>query len=240
MKHTITVVATIAALAFSSIASAATPMLKPIPSPDQSVRFDKGTPTIETDLANSAVKVVPLRDMDHGSYQFMVAVVNKNLSQSGNFGVENITVTRANGVNVGVYSREVLEKRAKSRAMWSQIGMAMLAGAAAGAQSNNTYVHSYTPYGRYTTVINRPGLSNGQIATIGAGTAGIVLSQIRLEKTLEALGNEILQTTTIDPDGSYGGRVIIGKLGKMAPGETVTIDVEFNGEHHQFGFEPTK
>ena len=240
MKRIMLIAAALATMTVSTAANAKPLTLQPVQGENQSVRFDRGVPTVETDLPNSAVKVIPLRELDHGSYQFMIAVVNKNLNQSGNFGIENITITRQNGERVRVFSREELEKRAKSRAMWSQIGMAMLAGAAAAAQTNNTTIRSYTPYGTYTTVVHRPGLSGGQVATLGVGAAGIALTQVRLEKTLETLGNEILQTTTVDPDGSYGGRVIIGKMAKLKPGENIGIDVEFNGEHHLLAFQTVK
>jgi hypothetical protein len=58
--------------------------------------------------------------------QFKVAVFNAG-ENTFNFGVENIKFS-ANGADVGVFTREQLEKKAKKRAMWSQIGYAMLAG----------------------------------------------------------------------------------------------------------------
>lgn len=230
----------ITAFSMPDVAMARDANLKPIQTEYQTVRFEKGVPTIEGDMANSAVKLVPLPQMDHGSYQFMIAVYNKETGAVGNFGAENIRVTRADGSLVQVFSRQDLEKKAKNRAMWSQIGMAVLAGAAAAAQNNNTTINTYTPRGTYTTVIHRPGLSGGQIAAIGAGGAGIALSQMRLQQTLDQLGDEIIQTTTVDPDASYGGRIIIGKLKKQAKRELLTVDVEFNGENHIFQFEATK
>lgn len=240
IKKFLTAIIMAVMVATPGVAMAKEANIKPVQVESQSVRFDKGVPTVETDLSASAVKIVPLPQMDHGSYQFMVAVYNKQTGRTGNFGIENIKVTRADGSEVAVFSRQELERRAKNRAMWSQIGMAMLAGTAAAMQNNNTTISTYTPRGTYTTVINRPGLSGEQLATLGAGAAGIAISQMRLQETIDRLGDEIVQTTTIDPDASYGGRIIIDKIKKHAKNEVLTVDVEFNGEHHVFKFEARK
>lgn len=234
------IIAFAAMLALASPALAGDRTITPVPSEGQTIRYDRGVPTIETDMASSAVKVVPLPTQDHGSFQFMIAVYNKAASRTGNFGVENIRVTRADGSVVDVFTRERLQAKAKNRAMWSQIGMAALAGVAAASQNNDTHIDTYSRYGSSHTVISRPGLSAGQVATIGAGGVGIALSQARLEQTLAQLSDEIVQTTTIDPDGSYGGRIVIDKLKNQKGAERLAVDVEFNGEHHLFAFDASK
>jgi hypothetical protein len=218
-------------LLFSSAAEAAKIVkLAPQVSEGQEIRYEQGTPTIE----NAMVRVMPLRDLDHGSMQFKVAVFNTSEAPF-NFGVENISFTD-NGSPVAVFSREQLEKKAKSRAMWSQIGYAMLAGAAAAAQNNNYTATTYTPHGVYHTVIRDPGLSTGQVATIAAGGGAIALSQIGLQKTLEALGEEIVQTTTVDPGTGYGGRIVVAKLKKAKAGDRITLTIDAGGTVSNFTF----
>ena len=95
--------------------------------------------------------------------------------------------------------------KAQKRAMWSQLGYAMLAGLATAGQ-NNTTLTTTTPHGVYRTVIEGPVLSDGQIATLAAGGGAVALSQIGLQKTLAQLDDEIIQTTTIDAQTGYGGR----------------------------------
>jgi hypothetical protein len=136
----------------------------------------------------------------------------------------------------GCFTKDQLVKKAKNRAMWTQIGLAMVAGAAAAAQNNNTYVDTYGPHGSYHTVIRQPGLSYGQLATIAAGGGGIALTQVALEKKLAELDDEIVQTTTVDPQNSYGGRIVLQKIEKAKLGDTVTLDVDVGGEHHRFSF----
>ena len=231
---------------FGALALTATPAfakleIKPAPTSTQVVRFDRGVPTIEEDLPDqqAAVRVVPLPGLDHGSLTFRVAVYNKSKAPI-NVGVENMSFSYGTEM-LPVFTKEQVESKTKKRAMWSQIGYAMLAGAAAAAQNNNTTVTTYAPGGRvYRTVIDRPGLSDGQIASVAAGGGAIALSQIGLNKTLEMLDDEYVQTTTLDPESGYGGRIICSKLKAAKVGEMVVLAVELNGEKHLFKFRVEK
>ncbi len=230
------------AMALAAIVTSATPAVAEItikaqPEGNQVVRYDRGTPTIEEDLPDqqAAVRVVPLPKLDHGSLTFNVAVYNKSKA-TFNFGVENVSFAEGEA-ELGVFTKDQLEKKAKSRALWSQIGYAAIAGLAAAGQNNNTRITTVTPRGHiYTTVINRPGLSDGQVAAVAAGGGAIALSQIGLQKTLESLNDEIVQTTTLDPESSYGGRIVCAKLKKAAVGEIVSLAININGEKHMFKF----
>ena len=232
----------VGALALAAVAMPAAPaiaatQIKPQPEANQVVRYDRGVPTVEEDLPDqqAAVRVVPLPGLDHGSLTFKVAVYNKSKA-SFNFGVENIAFADGSE-QLAVFTKDELAKRAKSRALWSQIGYAMIAGAAAAAQNNNTTVTTVTPRGGvYRTVINRPGLSDGQLASVAAGGGAIALSQIGLQKTLDSLNDEIIQTTTLDPESGYGGRIVCSKLKKAALGEIVSLTITINGEKHLFRF----
>jgi hypothetical protein len=231
--------AIVAALSLASPALAKPISIKPVPREGQTVRYDKGNPTIEDDMTNGAVRIMPIPSLDHGSLQFMVVAYNKG-PESTNFGVENVFMTRGD-TRIACFTKDELESKAKNRAMWSQIGIAMLAGVAAAAQNNNTLITTTTPRGGvYTTRIQNPGLSGGQVATLAAGAGGIALSQYRLQQTLDSLNDEILQTTTVDTDGSYGGRVVLNKIKKTKYPENISITVNFAGEDHVFDFIVTK
>jgi hypothetical protein len=224
-------VAVATTLTLGSAAHAAkTVELTPLPAADQTVRYEQGIPTVE----NSDVRVLPVRELDHGSIQFKVAVFNSS-EQPYNFGTENVKVS-GNGADPQIYTRDELEHKAKHRAMWSQIGYAMLAGAAAAAQNNNIQATTYTPHGVYHTTIYRPGLSDGQLATVAAGGGAIALSQIGLQKTLSEIGDETLQTTTVDPNTGYGGNVVIAKFKNAKPGDKLTLTVDTGGKLSTFSF----
>lgn len=210
-------------------------LINPVKTEGQVVRYDRGLPTIEDDLPDAAVRVIPLPDLDHGRMQFRVAVYNKG-TKPLNVGVENMIIGH-NNLKQPCHTADELARMAKKRAMWSQIAYAALAGAAAAGQNNNTTIKTYTPSGRvYRTVINRPGLSDGQIATIAAGGGAIALSQIALNKTLEGIADEVVQTTTLDPQTGYGGRIVAHKLEKAKAGDLVVLDVNLDGNHHLFSF----
>src|SRR3546814_17400247 len=77
----------------------------------------------------------------HGSLAFYVGVYNAG-HVPANIDISNFSI-RAGDQTLAVFSRQELEKKAKNRAMWTQIGLAALGGlAAAGAASQRDTYHS--------------------------------------------------------------------------------------------------
>jgi len=226
-------------------AVAADLILYPVQSGTETIRYRTGIPTLNIETPTGSVTVTPL-PLDHNHATFGVAVYNKG-NNSVNVGIENVTASIA-GRPIPVLSREELQKRAKSRATWSAIGLAMLSGVAAAAASTaNTTSHYYgnvrTPRGTYfwssSYRDNTIGVL-GASAAVAAGTAGIVGIQNRLEYTLGTLATDILQTTTVDPDNSYGGEVVIEKPSGMKLPYDVSITMHFNGADYPFTFRMTE
>ncbi|MDT9598646.1 hypothetical protein [Sphingosinicella rhizophila] len=217
---------------------------EPITEEGASVRYEQGVATLDRQATRGAVQVTPL-GLDHDRLTFGIAVFNLG-DQSDNFGVEDVRVQVA-GTQFAVLTREQLDKKAKNRAMWSQIGVALLAGAAAGAAASSTNHYTattYTPRGTYRTHITAPSVG-GQIAANNItrdGGYAIGAIQARLDATRHALANEIVQTTTVDPDDSYGGRFVVSKLKGPAAKwpQDVLITVTFNGEEYPFTFRVTR
>ena len=54
------------------------------------------------------------------------------------------------------------------------------------------------------------------------------------------LDDEYVQTTTLDPESGYGGRIICSKVKNAKIGEMVVLAVEINGEKHLFQFRVEK
>lgn len=241
----------ISAIALAGILAGAVPaqaadlILYPVQTGPETIRYRTGIPTLNIETPTGAVTITPL-PLDHNHATFGVAVYNKG-DNSVNFGIENVTATVA-GKPITVLSREELQKRAKSRAAWSMVGLALLSGVAAAAASTaHTTSHSYgnvrTPRGTYFWSASYRDNSLGAAAaagTIAAGTAGIVGIQNRLEYTLGTLATDILQTTTIDPDNSYGGVVVIEKPSGIGIPYDVTITMHFNGADYPFTFRMTQ
>ena len=225
-------------------ATAAPAMLYPVQSGAETIRFQKGVPTLNLETQSGSMQITPL-PFDHGHVTVGIAVYNKG-SRPANFGIENITAT-IDGRPVAVLSSSELQKRAKSRAMWSQIGIAVLAGAAAGIASQAYTTNSYsgyarTPHGTYSWASSYRDNSLGVLgatAAVAGGTAGIVGIQNRLDYTLANLAEEIIQTTTVDPDASYGGQVVVEKDPKAKMPYDVRISMSLNGTDYPFVFRVT-
>jgi hypothetical protein len=218
----------------------------PVPTGAEVARFHNGVPTLDLETPTGGVEITPL-PFDHGHVTFGVAVYNK-IPQPTNFGVENISADIA-GTALPILSEQELEKRAKSRAMWSQIGIAVLAGAAAAAVStahttDHYYGHVRTPHGTYAWSAayrdNSLGVLGATAAT-AAGVAGIAGVQNRLDYTLQNLGNEIIQTTTVEGDASYGGRIVVEKpKGDLKMPYDLRVAINLNGQIYPFVFRVTE
>jgi hypothetical protein len=239
-----TIVTAVAVLAMAEQAHASELALFPVQTGNESVRYLSGVPKVDLETGQGAVQISPA-PFDHGHVSFRVAVYN-NGSMSTNFGVENIHATIA-GVDVPVLSRQELQRRAKSRAAWSQVGMALLAGVAAygASQAYTTQTSTAflsTPHGSYSWMSsyrdNSVGVLGAAAATAG-GTAAIVGIQQRLDFTLANLASDIVQTTTVDPSASYGGRIVIEKPTKATvPYDVVTV-ITLGSDQYPFTFRVT-
>lgn len=236
-------VATCFAVAFSSSAHAADKWaVQPIQTGAATARYVQGVPTIELEMEKGIARVTAL-PLDHGSLSFTVAVYNDSDLPS-NFGIENISLTSARDV-VSVLSKDELVKKAKNRAFWSQFGLALAGGVAAGsaASQRNVYTSRFvTPRGTYRSYFTAPSAAGQwQAAGITAATVGgIALIQLQLDRTITALGDEIVQTTTIDPGESYAGRIVMKKFDPGKLPAQVTIQLSWNGEVYPFTYQIAK
>jgi len=225
--------------------AAAENAIYPLQVGDESLRYFQGTPTLDLASVSGAVQITPL-NFDHGSMSFRIAVYNKS-GQPANFDGSNIRVT-VGAQSLAVLTKDQLIKKAKSRAMWSQIGIAMLAGVAVAAASQAYTTQTYqsytnTPWGSISHVAQWRDNSAGTVGALAAGAAGsaaIVGVQNRLDYTIRNLSSEVIQTTTIDPDSSYGGRLVIEKVKDLKLPQDVHLTIAWNGVDYRFAFRVTK
>ncbi len=213
-------------------------VVHPVRLDSESIRFDHGSPTIDADGERGAVQVTPLA-MDHGSFSFSVAVLNKG-DVDADFDVSDVTA-EVLGKQVSAFTREELERKAQNRAMWASIAVAVAGGVSSIAAANQRdYYHSrlVTPHGTYRGFYSAPSAAGQvQAAIISAGTVYTVAKiQENLDATRDALGNAIVQRTTIGPSESYGGQVIFNKIKLKTVPQKLTVVVRWNGEDYRFGF----
>ena len=233
------VAALVCAAAVTSQAVAGAALLpQPFRVGDETARYDRGVPTVMLEKRDGAVSITPL-PMDHGSVSFMVVVYNDS-DRMAEFDATNVQAT-VGGQTLAAFTEDELERAAKSRATWSAIGIALLAGAAAAAASTaHTTDHYYgrmrTPHGTYAW---HTAYRDNSIGVLGAtaatavGVAGVVSIQDRLSRTLAMLGDEVVQRTTVDPASSYGGRIVLQKI--KGDARDLTINIDWNGETYAFG-----
>lgn len=217
-------------------------VVQPIQAGEETVRYEKGVPTVDLEMKDGVVQITPLA-MDHGSLAFGIAIYNDG-RQPANFGVENISVAHGDGT-VKVFTREELQKKAQNRAMWQTIALAAvgaMAAASAASQRNHYRSTFVTPRGTYRSYWSAPSVA-GQIqaTAIAAGTGvGIASIQNHLDETLRALGDEVVQLTTVDPGESYGGRIVIAKIKPKTLPARMSIEINWNGEQYPFSFQIAK
>lgn len=213
----------------------------PMTLPGGNIRYEQGVPRVDVEKTNGAVQITPL-GLDHGRLTFDVAVLNLS-DDPDNFGIEDIRV-QVDGRDYAVLSAERLDKMARNRARWAQFGMALAAGMAAGAAASarDTYTATtYTPRGTYYTHMSAPSIS-GQIAANNIsrdGAYAIAGIQARLDATRAAIADEIVQTTTVDPQRSYGGRIVVDKIKAKWP-YVVNLTVRLADELYEFAFKVSK
>ncbi|MDO9364221.1 MAG: hypothetical protein Q7T60_14915 [Sphingopyxis sp.] len=217
-------------------------LIQPVQVGNETVRYNQGVATVELFNRQGSVQIQPM-PVDHGSLAFFVGVYNAG-QLPANIDITNFSID-ASGQPLAVFSRQDLEKKAKNRAMWTQIGIAALGGlAAAGAASQRDTYHSsfYTPRGSYHGFYSAPS-AYGQIqaAAITAGTGYAIYNvQQRLDQTRRELADSVVQLSTIDPDRSYGGKIVLAKIKDKALPKIVTINLDWNGERYPFSFRLVK
>lgn len=234
------------ALALVCTASAAVAggdrVVHPVQVGAETVRYQQGVATLDLEKPRGAVQVTPL-PLDHGSLSFAVAVYNAG-DAPANIDVTNFSL-RAGTQELPVFSKDQLERKAKNRAMWTQIALAAIGGlgAAAAASQRHHYRSTFvTPRGTYRFHGSAPSAA-GQVsaAVIAAGSgAGIARVRNQLDATREALGANIVQLTTADPGEGYAGQIVVAKIKDKALPQRVDMLVRWNGEEYPFAFQVDK
>ena len=193
------------------------------------IRYLQGVPTVTMADENGGIMVTQTEEI-YGRVRMNVAFTNAS-DVPVNFGIENITAT-IDGEPVEIMSADGLEKIAKRKAGWANFAVAMAGGlgaAAANMNANRTYTTvGHTRYGSYysqTTVRDPAAAAVGTAASVGGAAYAMTRINANLEQTLGAIQNNVIQTTTVDPKGNYGGMLVFDKfkVDKKAPGRLELI-----------------
>ena len=238
-------------LAIASIATmvsgcAVTYRITPIESPPATVRYDHGAPTTSLEQQNGAVQVTPMPFDSDGRMVFGVAAYNST-DAPANFGVENIETRSPDSKLLHVFTADDLIRDARNKAIAASVALALIgvAGAVASqAAAHQTYHSSYyTPRGSYhykASYYDGAQAVAGTAASIGGATAGIYAVNRTLDATIAGIGDAVLQTTTVDPGESVGGRVLVQRSRSGGYPQDIAMLVRWNGEEYPFRFQVTK
>lgn len=117
-----------------------------------------------------------------------------------------------------------------------------MAASAAAIQRDTYYGSLHTPHGSYFSTYRAPSaVGQLQAAALAARTGySIAVIQSNLDSTREALGETVIQTTTLDPGQSYAGKIVLQKVTSTKRPERVSIVVNWNGEQYPFAFQLAK
>lgn len=205
---------------------------------NEGARYVKGVPTLDLQQQGGAVQIRFL-GWDHSNAVFAVGFFNAGF-EPVNIGLEDLHAS-ANGKPVRIFTVDELTRQAKNRAMWRSIGLAFLGGlgAAAAASQRDTYHGSVSgPYGTYSYSGSYPSLA-GQLQAnqISRDTGyGIALIQHQLDLAIGAIGDRVIQRTTVDPGTAYGGLMVVEKLDYGKTPLEFRLDVDWNSERYPFGY----
>lgn len=232
---------TIAAVAAASMAVSACAVsyqITPHAGTGQTVRYLQGQPTIVADGARSSIQVALLPPNEKSRLLYSVAAYNRG-EEPVTFGVENIAL-EADGVPVRIFTVPELERMAKNDAATAAVLIALAGGvsAAAAAQSPTSTSTLYTPSGIYRSeTTNRALQSLATSASVAQTSNSLNNVSSALDATLANLGQNMLQTTTVDPDSSFGGQVVGDRVKVPGEGElSTTLRINFAGDEYVVNF----
>ena len=250
--YRIGVLACVAVLASVGAAQAGGYALEPVPgSPDQEIRFDRGVATISSNKEHGSVRLAPTAETLNKQIPLAVVAFNKG-AKPITLGYENLSGTLPDGSPAVLITYERLQKEAKTAAAWQAlaIGLAGAANSYAAAQSSytttygtaNSFGYGTPRFTSFSATTYNPGVAQANMAVANVQTeVGIATIQAGLDEKLSSLGNNILRTTTADPQQTVGGLVVIEKPKLAKDGaQVLTVVVAWDGEPHEFKFNLVK
>ena len=189
------------ALSVASPALAADYMAVPNPAPEDQLSYFKGVASIERKTDFGSIRITAIGE-ETGKPAFVVEILNQSDAPI-NFGTENISASITGQKKPTlVYSAGDIQRMVENKAAWA----AALTGLS-GALATNTSTARACGYGGcYTATVRTPNYyaqadASRKIDAIYENSAARV----------DELKNNYLQTTTVAPGASYGGRVALSK-----------------------------
>lgn len=225
------------------------------PTPGQAVIYENGHGIITSKKPKSFVTVCALGADNEGRIVFDLSVANTGKSPV-TVGLENVTATTAKGKPLRIYSRDDVERQARTNAAIAAFAVGLNAGAqsySASQPSTTTYSGSYAGTSNYR-VNNRYGsqigsvtgtqygISSGSSTTYDPARAAVAQQAIQAN-TVANMGiiqtglsqrldgaQSIFASTTLFPGKQYGGRLLTKR------GSEIHLQINSGDEVHTADF----
>lgn len=208
----------------------------------QSSRMFSGTEAVTSAKERSVVGI--MEDREPTKKRASLLVITRNLGDVPyNFGPENISVT-AQGQTFVVLTYDQLLRETRNKAKWRRLAGALAAGSNSAAASN-----AGNSNGNFSAYGNDGSYAHGNYNSYDAGAAQAAQAQAnrdnqqmmqtirRNEQAAIADLDANMQTSTVDPGSSFGGRVAIElpkALRKVKQPTPAVITIAIGAEVHRF------
>lgn len=221
------------------------------PSAEQTTRYLDGIPVVISELAESAVVLIPPAHAVEERGQLSVIAINRGVSPA-NFGTENIAMKSADDAYVHVYSYAELLDEEKTRQAWAAVAAGLAAASNSMQAANTGYSTSYgsytgSTYGTYGgTPYSGTTYGSGYVTTYDPAKAQAAhalanqqnisnLQDRQMTNTLnERRLQEILKTTTVFPGASHSGEVVFEVPKGTGESKYVSVRISMGNDEHAF------
>ncbi len=228
--------------------------LKVMPSEAQTIRYDRGTSSVDSAQSQSIIRIVNVPGDDKKTVSFVIGVLNAS-GQPVNFGPENITISAVGmqPVSLTTYEQamEAEQKRQKREKFWAGVaafGRGMSAADAGYTRTSGSFSGNASGFvgGDFVSGSVNGSYSGTQYNSGAALAAQRDAREMNAQDRAElerrwayrfADMSNLLRTTTVNPGTMYGGIATfpITKDIKKARGPVrVLIHVDVAGERHSF------
>ncbi|WP_158914049.1 hypothetical protein [Caulobacter sp. S45] len=214
----------------------------PVAETGLNVTYNQGTAIVDSDTLKGAVKVTLLGSTAHGRIRLGIAVLNKNVGPE-NIGFESVRILDAQGAPMHALDHDEMIRIAQRQANAARFAVALVGGlsAVANAQAATTTTYGSVGGTRFHATTYNPYLAN-QLNDQTAAATGGALNTIdgRLANAMAQINGSALQTTTVLPQQTYAGELVVdGPKDHRGEGQ-ITVTVHFADEDHVFHFNLTQ
>ena len=227
-------------------------LLRPVPAPDQSSRYERGTPVVVSAKRNVVAVQPQSASYKSNERPGFVVTVQNGTEAPFEFSSESVRAT-VDGAPVRVMSYEELVKEVENRRILASVGAALAGAAGAYSASQAGYQYNYG-----TTQTNIYSANRGYVGSASGSYSGYTYnpavaaqaqaaSNAQTRETMEtitananhalaSIGQTALRRQTILPGQWFGGIAKVDGVPAPNPENKIRVVIELPNEVHEFTF----